>query len=535
MTTPLAGLKFLIVDDLGPMRSALRRIVEELPGASVDLASEGEEALVQIGARAYDVVLCDYNLGDGKDGQQVLEEVRHRRMIGLASVFLMITAEAQRPLVLGALEYQPDDYLLKPVVKDVALRRIWRAICKRRDFAPLDQAIEAGDYARAIAFCDQQSAQAPQQARDLLRIKADLCISTGDYAQAEALFREVLRERDYPWARFGLGRIGVLRQQYVEAQALLNALIVDNHCFLEAYDWLATALEAQGHSVEAQAALEKAIELSPKSVRRQRRLGELAMRNGQPDVAERAFRRAMREGRESCFAGSAEYLRLFDLLAAQQSSASVIVLRDGRMALRKNPDEELRVAVAQVFVYVERALPYDAKRFLRQALEIYENCSPALPIEAVVELARACFALGEIDTGMALLKNAVREAYDNPAIVESVAALLREFKVDQDCNELVEQSRKEVVQLNNRGVKLFEQDRDEEAAALLTQAADGLPRNRTVNLNAVKILLNLMMRRGRNETYLRQVCKYLERLRALDERSEQFQQVQRVYRELLAA
>jgi hypothetical protein len=44
-------------------------------------------------AKTRDVVLCDYNLGDGKNGQQVLEETRVRNLMLPSSVWLMVSAE----------------------------------------------------------------------------------------------------------------------------------------------------------------------------------------------------------------------------------------------------------------------------------------------------------------------------------------------------------------------------------------------------------------------------------------------------------
>ena len=67
--------------------------------------------------KSYDIVLCDYNLGAGQDGQQLLEELRYRHKLKNTSLFVMITAESSRDMVLGALEYLPDDYLTKPITQ----------------------------------------------------------------------------------------------------------------------------------------------------------------------------------------------------------------------------------------------------------------------------------------------------------------------------------------------------------------------------------------------------------------------------------
>jgi CheY-like chemotaxis protein len=54
---------------------------------SIDNAPTGESAIDQIQNNAYDVILCDYNLGDNKeDGQQILEEIKYRELIKLSTI-----------------------------------------------------------------------------------------------------------------------------------------------------------------------------------------------------------------------------------------------------------------------------------------------------------------------------------------------------------------------------------------------------------------------------------------------------------------
>ncbi len=47
--------------------------------------TNGAEALSKMQSRRFDLVLCDYNLGPGKDAPQVLEEAR-RRLLDLAAI-----------------------------------------------------------------------------------------------------------------------------------------------------------------------------------------------------------------------------------------------------------------------------------------------------------------------------------------------------------------------------------------------------------------------------------------------------------------
>lgn len=59
-----------------------------------------------------------------------------------------------------------------------------------------------------------------------------------------------------------------------------------NPAYLKAHDWLAKSYEASGELEEAQRALVRCTELSPNSVIRQKNLGKLAHKRGDPETAE---------------------------------------------------------------------------------------------------------------------------------------------------------------------------------------------------------------------------------------------------------
>src|SRR5690625_6581403 len=74
-------LKVLIVDDFDNFRMAVSKMLQEYGARDVDTVSNGRQALQLCSENRYDLILCDYNLGTGKNGQQVLEELRHRRLL----------------------------------------------------------------------------------------------------------------------------------------------------------------------------------------------------------------------------------------------------------------------------------------------------------------------------------------------------------------------------------------------------------------------------------------------------------------------
>jgi CheY-like chemotaxis protein len=64
----LKGKAALIVDDYQEVRLMLRTIIEPLTLTLIKLVRNGEEAIDILEKDSFDLVLCDYNLGEGKDG-----------------------------------------------------------------------------------------------------------------------------------------------------------------------------------------------------------------------------------------------------------------------------------------------------------------------------------------------------------------------------------------------------------------------------------------------------------------------------------
>ena len=82
----LRGSEFLLIEDFEAMRSVLKGLLLRCGASRVDTAKDGREATALLSAKSYGVVMCDYNLGPGKNGQQLLEEARLKNWIGPASV-----------------------------------------------------------------------------------------------------------------------------------------------------------------------------------------------------------------------------------------------------------------------------------------------------------------------------------------------------------------------------------------------------------------------------------------------------------------
>lgn len=211
--------------------------------ASITDVANGEEAIRLISENHYDVILCDYNLGEGKDGQQVLEEAKERDLIPYSSIYIMTTAENTTEMVMGAVEYIPDDYLSKPFTKEVLITRLKRLVEKKENLKEISLAIQQRDYMSAIDICENLLSEKPKNRYELLKTQVELYIKIKDYECAEKIINSVIEEREIPWALLYLGQIHFHRGNYDDAKYIFEDLAEDNPNYLFAHDWLSKTHE----------------------------------------------------------------------------------------------------------------------------------------------------------------------------------------------------------------------------------------------------------------------------------------------------
>lgn len=112
------GLSILIVDDNKFTRDLVRKILVSYGIADVASAASGEDALRQLHASFYDLVICDIVM-DGMSGIQFVKAIRCKMtpIVNATTMpIIMLTAHADETLVMAAMKAGANGYLVKPLV-----------------------------------------------------------------------------------------------------------------------------------------------------------------------------------------------------------------------------------------------------------------------------------------------------------------------------------------------------------------------------------------------------------------------------------
>jgi signal transduction histidine kinase len=123
--------RVLVVDDNEMNRDILSRRLER-KGFQVKSVADGREALEQVEAAAWDVVLLDIMM-PGLSGLEVLKRIRRTKGPTELPV-IMVTAKHQSTEIVETLELGANDYVTKPIDFAVALARVQTQVtCKKAE------------------------------------------------------------------------------------------------------------------------------------------------------------------------------------------------------------------------------------------------------------------------------------------------------------------------------------------------------------------------------------------------------------------
>lgn len=119
-----ARLKILVVEDHSAQATALRAMLQAFGIGQIDIAASAETAAQALVATAYDLILCDYNLGTG-NGLALVKTVRDDLLpVRRNMPIVMLTGDTRPERNLQARIAGVDSFLSKPVQPDMLLRTI---------------------------------------------------------------------------------------------------------------------------------------------------------------------------------------------------------------------------------------------------------------------------------------------------------------------------------------------------------------------------------------------------------------------------
>lgn len=513
--------QILIIEDQRPFLMLLKGLLGSMGAQDVVTTSAADKAVSLCRRQKFDIVVCDLHLGsERKNGFELIEELRVRKLIKPTTVFLIISADSARPVVLGSIERRPDDYLVKPFSQAQLKSRITRAWQKRQFLQSVYTAVFNEDWHAAIRDClSLKEMDSPYQ-RTCEQLLVELYWKVNAPQKAMALLKEYEDGRAVMWAQVALGKTYLLLDNPERASEIANQIIAKNRFSADAYDILAQSANALEGGEQAVEAIQRAIKLSPYSIPRHFTACAIARDNDNYQLASTSSKAIWNLSKHTVhhtpFHWCGYVRSLLDV--AEHTDEKNTRNRFQQEALleahRGKTDQYLNrmdgdfdvgifesIVVARVNAIDGKML--DAKRHLSESQVAIEQKYDAVPLTYIPDSMKVMLDIGEFDDAtkyQTLLKKHLSELDPNS---------LHLIKHEEEKNR---ESQSRYNQFNSEGIQLYQQGKYQQAKEAFTRAQSFAPVNTGVALNLLQCILKILEKSERPDPALVKECRKLHKL-----------------------
>lgn len=528
-------LSALVIDDIGAMRNAVRSQLQSIGMNVVKMATNAHEGLAQIKLAYFDVIICDYNLNQVSSGQHFLEYLRNDHTLSATTLFIMLTAETEYSFVANAVEFIPDDYLLKPCSETKLRSRLERLIDRRTFLMPVLKAIDAKEYELAVNECNKLLAIAPDDRRvmEVLKRKTEAQLSLNDYDHVLETYTHAATIRsDVPWVMLGLARTHYELGELTQAAEIANRLIKKSHNYVAAYELLAKIQLDTGDEEGAFDLLQRSSIILP-SAKRYRSVSQAAFLLGKLDVAKSNSEAALELSSGSMVERSGDYLSLAQTLVDMGDPMAAI------QTLEKNARKHGDVGIFGVAKDAILAQAYFDTGDKEKAMKLMDRSTSLLADRknsfVMTALGKTALKVGDVILGLKLLTQAVQfSGRDEKRIARHVKKSMVDTGYQDNIEDVIDGGRKRILLLVDEATKLMRTAYFAEAYQKVLTAFDIHAENLEALMTAAQLHLLWLKRDGLDAAVIERAKYYLATLDKLVPNNQKVMNFYRFFNEIVS-
>ncbi len=491
----LANKNTLIIEDFTEFARSVKTMLYSLGNQSVEIVSNAEDAIETCRTKKFDILLSDYNLGERKDGQQLLEELMAFDLLSPNCIFIMLTAENTSAMVMGAIEQQPDNYIAKPFTAALLESRITKAIEKKESLSTITRNMRKKNWSEAVNQCRLTASEKPKYRMSCLRSEFKCLKIQNKLDDALNLSLKIIADREVPWALQAVGEIYFLQKKYDKAISVFKNMTNKYPMNLDAYDWLAKTQQALGQNIDAQETINIAINKAPKVVKRQKSLGTIAEKNKDFITMSRAFRQAIYQGKYSAFSSPDEYLKLTYGLKNQIThenkdtnnnkliSEAEQTFKQLKSKFKNDTGTVIRGNVAHAAFSKTIDNQEDVDKYSQCAKEIFNSFEGVLSPQVSLEISKNLKEIEENEFAELIINETIQQNLDDKEFIEQISKFTQDKNLIQKC--------KHTAQQNEKGISCFKKNEFNMAIEYFEKALTTSPKNINIALNYAQALLKL--------------------------------------------
>lgn len=221
-------LTVLIIDDAAIIITSIRMILIGMGFKSKNIIHNRDPlaGIYQARNTTFDIVLCGYDFGMKLNGRKILEEMQHYKLLNSDCVFIIMTGEPTGRIVRSIIELSPDEFMLKPYTLNALKMRIKSAYLRKKMLSSLYEADINNDFDVGVSECNKLLIKHPKYHVLIQQFLGKFYRNLKRFDEAEALYKNILAEKDYDWAYVSLAN--TLIEQEKDATPLLDHVLSES-------------------------------------------------------------------------------------------------------------------------------------------------------------------------------------------------------------------------------------------------------------------------------------------------------------------
>ncbi|MGH1470187.1 MAG: response regulator [Cellvibrionaceae bacterium] len=504
------SIRVLLVDSVHSYRQFLVKIFRDVGITNTVGVGSADEAIDCVSHQFFDVIISEYDLEQGKNGIQFLEALRAKQILPPETVFIFLSAETSKSIVVSAYDLEPDAYLTKPINAKECLERVTRLLSLKAKLKKVYQI--AGDLyykhpllpkeknrnemGTAIDFLSAMLLTVDNPASKLRntcqKMLGRAYLRAGDFQSAEEVYRQVLEVMPVDWAKVGMAIIKKEKDNTDEAIKDLENIIKAYPLCLEAYDQLIDIHSSKHDKESHKEILFQSAQLSPLSILRQEQLGLVSFNLSDYKLSTVAFQATVKLGRFSVYDKFSNYVdfgRAANLYVQEAPDENRVLLQDAIKALGA-ADERFELSeeeLAQLALVKSQSYAVQRNNELTQesillASQRLEGLDDKKQIETDIDI----ILLNRLNIGENLFSNQdtieeITSKYKNNELALE--------KIDKFLDEPISQANKEYIgRINKEGIHFYEKKQFQESITCFERAIKSFPKYVPLHLNLVQAL-----------------------------------------------
>ncbi|WP_394220302.1 response regulator [Alteromonas gracilis] len=511
----------LIVEDQRPFLLLLKGLMHSMGTSDVVTKSSAEQAASLCKKHKFDIVICDLHLGaDNKNGYELIEELRTRNLISQTAVFILISADSARPVVLGSIERRPDDFLIKPFSQAQLKSRIVRAWQKRQFLQQAYTLIERGEINSAIDHIESLLESPSHYKGHCEQLLVELYWRINQPDKALDVLSDYIEGKPVLWAQTAIGKTYLYLKEYEKAISIAKRALKRNRFNADAHDILAQAYQSLDSGDKALEAIKEAIKLSPYSLPRHFKACEIGRINEDLVLAASSSQAIWDLSKRTVHKTSLHWCGIIRSLLDVAELAddkkqrnkyqqeALLTLQRGKFdehlqKMDRDFDVDIFGTIVNARISAIDGKLIDAKRHLSNSQSLLDDKYAEVPTAFIPDSINVMYKLGEFDDALQLKS----ELETRQGELDENSTSMLNIQANNAAKNLASYQ-----QFNREGIQHYQQKDYERAKASFSLAQGFAPVNTGVALNLLQCLLQIAVKAGKADATLIAECKRLFKL-----------------------